>query len=338
VAQSQTVDSEPFLLSMSAGNQFLYVGFAGATNVTQLQLPGLSGPVTWPLYNPNSPFGYGPGPYFAGDLKAAAVNPHTTAATLFIQPTQLDYTVTEIGGVAIYDDATQRPNLAAGWGTTGGNAYTTLTWGASDSILYSGAGNGLDILGVTPSGVAFQTALSPFSDETAEIHFDSKTGFIYSDDGQVMNPSNNTFVGNLNASGLVVPDSTLNRIFVLGQTVAQSQSNSFTIESFDQTTLATVASITVDNVLGSPTALVRWGSSGLALITYNETPAGYGGPGYGGPGGMLYILQDATFVSNATPADRAAPAEIERVQQRWKRLSKPALAGLLRNHRSARVN
>ncbi len=340
VTQSQAVDSEPFLLSMSAGNQFLYVGFAGATNVTQLQLPGLNAPVTWPLFTSNSLL-YGVGPYFAGDLKAAPVNPHTTAVTMFIQPTQLDYTETAIGGVAIYDDAAQRPAIAPGWGVSGGNIFDTLTWGSSDSTLYAAAfgdSSQLDLLSVNSSGTSFQSDLTSTDGTSGDIHFDSATGFIYYDDGQVINPASNTIVGNLNASGLVVPDPTLNRIFILGQTVAQSQTNNYTIESFDQGTYAAISSITVDNILGLPTALVRWGASGLALVTVNETPGAYGGPGYGGPGGMLYILQDSTLVSNAKPADRNTAAEMEKVQLRWKRLSKPALAQMLRSHTSARFN
>jgi hypothetical protein len=337
VTQSQTVDAEPYILSMSAGNQFLYVGFAGATNVSQLQLPGLTAPVTWPLYDLEFPSNYGTGPYYAGALNAAPVNPHTVAVDLFIQPEQLPYTLSEAGGLAIYDDATQRPNLQ-------GIGLDTLTW-ASDSLLY-GAYNSNStevsypsVIGIDSSGAISQTALAPINGvEAGELQFDSKTGFLYGSNGMVLNPVTDSVVGNLNASGLVVLDSTLNRIFVLGQTTAQAQTNNFTIQSFDQTSFAAISSIAINNLLGSPVALVRWGTTGLALIAVNEAPGGYGAPGYGGPGGMLYILQDAALVSSATPANRAPDAEVERVQQRWKRLSRADLARILNKHMFANAN
>ena len=94
VSLSQTVNPNPFHLSVSAGGQYLYVGFAGAMTMMQLQLPGLDFPNSWPLISP----GLG-GDFFVGDLKAAPVNPHTTAVALYIAPQDLSYTQVAVGGV-----------------------------------------------------------------------------------------------------------------------------------------------------------------------------------------------------------------------------------------------
>jgi hypothetical protein len=51
---SQTVSPDPDLLSISANDQYLYAGFAAATEVTQLQLPELGSALTWPLTNSSS--------------------------------------------------------------------------------------------------------------------------------------------------------------------------------------------------------------------------------------------------------------------------------------------
>jgi len=102
VAQSQNVGSDPAFLSVSANGQYLYAAFATATEMTQLQLPGLNSPLTWALNNPLSSAVYWP-----GDMKAAPVSPHTTAVTL-LDP---GWQPAELGGVAIFDDSVLRPNL-----------------------------------------------------------------------------------------------------------------------------------------------------------------------------------------------------------------------------------
>ena len=115
------------------------------------------------------------------------------------------------------------------------------------------------------------------------------------------NPSTQTIVGSYNASGLVTPDSSLNRVFILGQTAAQANTNNYTIESFDETAFTPVSSITINNLVGFPIEMIRWGTSGLAILTDNLGPVIYFS-GYTGSQGMLYLIQDTNFVSSAQVA------------------------------------
>src|SRR5262249_36045949 len=151
---------------------------------------------------------------------------------------------------------------------------------------------------VDPSGATL-TATGTSAFNQGEIHSDFGTGLIYSDDGNVADPKTQAVVGTYNAGGLVAPDSSLNKVFVLGQTVAKAGTNNFTIVSFDEKAYTQVSSITIQNIVGDPIQLVRHGSSGLAILTINENT---------GSPGMLYLIQDATFVSKsqaiATPAFR----------------------------------
>jgi hypothetical protein len=144
---------------------------------------------------------------------------------------------------------------------------------------------------------------------------------IYSDDGNVANPVTGATAGSYGASGIVTPDSTLNRVFILGQTAAQAQSTSYTIESFNETGFTPVSSITVNNIAGTPIGLTRWGASGLAVATAGAN---------GGAIGMLYLLASPTFVSGAGTSSASPAAAEERVQRRWKPLSKRAIAKTLR--------
>ncbi len=324
IQQSQTVSPDPALLSVSAGGQYLYAGFLGATSITQLALPGLTSPLTWALNYPGIS-GVSSGPYFAGDLKSAPTSPHTTAVSLL----DVLFDPVQVLGVAIYDDAVQRPQIAPGLGVSTVYPppdYDTLAWGNADSIL-AGAENddeGLQPLytvGVSASGAAYLGSYPSFNGPDDNIHSDFGTGMIYSDDGNVANPTTGATVGSYGASGIVTPDSTLNRVFILGQTSAQQQSNNYTIESFNETGFTPVSSITVNNIAGTPIGLTRWGVSGLAVATASAN---------GGSGGMLYLLTNSTFVSGSSSSNALPAAAGELVQRRWKPLSKRAMAKMLR--------
>jgi len=315
IAKTQMVSPNPYLLSTSANGQYLYVGYASSTNMTQLSLPGLNSPNTWGLINSKGR------PVFALDLKAAPVSPHTTAVNLQSQ-------------VAIYDDATMRPVVA--WGYSPNLPfpppnYGFLAWGASDSILAAAESvyygwDPLYALSVDRSGVTY-SASSGFDNYGYEIHSDFGTGLIYSDDGTVANPETMANMGSFGASGLVAPDSSLNRVFILGQTSAQANSNSFTIESFDEKTYLPIASITINNLVGSPLAIARLGNSSLAILTSDIAGPG-DASGTGAPAGMLYLIKDATFVSGAAPSGSGLVKAQELVQRRWKKITK---SDILRN-------
>jgi hypothetical protein len=317
IVKTQQVESNPDLVSVGAQGQYLYVAYAGSTNMTQLPLLGLQSPVTWTLRNPVDS-----SVYWAGDMKAAPENPHTTAVTLF----NLESTPDETGGVVVYDDNVERPQFVQGFGASS-NIYDTIAWGSTDQILTAACSLGclsntpvspLYEFQVAPTGAALlATGTAEFNQ--GEIHSDFGTGLIYSDDGNVADPKTQANVGSYNASGLVAPDSSLNRVFILGQTQAQANTNtnSFTIQSFDQKTFSLVSTITLDNLAGSPVQLARWGNSGLAILTFGDGSTSLG---------VLYLVQDASFVSSAKKAIYSVPQistrQPELVQRRWKRISK----------------
>ncbi|MGB8539055.1 MAG: IPT/TIG domain-containing protein [Acidobacteriaceae bacterium] len=315
VVKTQQVESDPTFLSESAGGQYLYAAYNGATDLTQVTLPGLNITVTAPLRNPQGNV------WYPGDLKAAPQDPHTVAASL-IMP---GFSPEALGGVTIFDDGVPLPTSLAGW--TGGQTvpalYDTLAWSASDQLLTSapsswddGVAGPLYQLQVASAGVSYLgQGTATFDTGGGYIHSDFGTGLIYSDGGSVADPHSGAVVGSYAASGLAAPDSSLNRVFILGQTAAQANTNNYTIESFDQKAFTPVGSIPLNNVSGSPIALVRWGAAGLAVLT-----AG-GLPGILENGsGMLYVVQATAFVSSM-PSSSVRGAAVERVQQRWKRLT-----------------
>jgi hypothetical protein len=317
VTQTLNVDSDPDVLSVSAGGQYLYAGYADSTALSQIPLPALSAATTWPLAAPST------ARYFAGDLRAAPTSAETTAVTL-ISPGWSP----ETAGLAIYDNSTQLPDYATpGWVDNNSAVayYDTLAWGANNQTLVSRADWDIDPplplygLAVDASGVSF-AGIGPAVFNAGEMHSDFGTGLIYSDDGNVADPSSLQVVGSYGASGLVAPDSTLDRTFILGQTSGQQNSNSYTIDSFDEKAYTQVSSITLSDLEGQPFQMVRWGNSGLAVLT---------------TGGMLYLISDTGFVSNA-PATAASLAGMgELVKLRWKPRTTRDMILAAQQHRTA---
>ncbi|MFZ0630517.1 MAG: IPT/TIG domain-containing protein [Acidobacteriaceae bacterium] len=298
IAETQPVSPDPDILSDGAGGQFLYATFANTTTMTQFSLPTLTPQATWEVG-------------LADDMKAAPVNPDTTAVSI------------NGYGVLIYDDAVQRPVWAPGWlqGPLPAHDYDVLAWGSTDSVLASAATENVGLLplytlNVTPSGVSYSGQTASFSESGDELHSDFGTGLVYSDDGMVADPATGTIEGSYGASGLLAPDSSLDRVFILGQTAAQANSNSYTIQSFDQKAFSLISSITLNNLAGIPIQLVRWGNSGLAILTSGGVPNLAISSS-----GTLYLVQAAGFVSNAESTAGSEAAKPELVQRRWKPMS-----------------
>jgi hypothetical protein len=311
IVKAQNVASDPDLLSVSANSQYLYAVFAGSTNMTQFQLPGLGSPVTSALDTPA-----GTGILYAEDMKSAPENPHATAVTLIAPGTSPQC----VGGIVIYDDGVMRPTYAPpGWaaGTPAPQCFDTVAWGPTDQVLTSASAppdstGPLYGLQVSSSGVTYSSQGTTTFNEYGELHSDFGTGLIYSDDGNVADPNTQAIVGAYGASGLVYPDSSLNLVFILGQTAAQAQTNSYTIQSFDERAYTPVSGITLNSLLGIPIALSRWGTSGLAVLTMNTGS---------GPAGMLYLIQDSSFVTGAQAGAFRTSEPQELVQRRWKPIS-----------------
>ncbi len=275
IESSQFAGSEPDVLAISDDDQFLYAALDGSSSVSRFILPNLQPDIDYPLgADPNY------GPYFAVDLQVAPGLPHTTAVSrgnFVVSPVAL-------GGMAIYDDAVQRPTIAY----SPGPLYDSLQWG-SDSTIFAINSEistfDLYALTVNSNGVTLgKDYQNEFSSFGVRMHYDSGTGFVYTDDGYVINPTNGQRVGAFQAAGYMVPDSALNAAFFLGQTQYQFGTTDFAIESFDLTTFVLTGEIVIPNVHGNPLRFIRWGTSGLA---FNDDA------------GFVYIINSSFVGGNA---------------------------------------
>jgi hypothetical protein len=296
VTNSGFLGSEPARLSISNDSQYLYMALNGQNAMQQLTLPNFQVNAAWNLGGVGTFFG----PNYALDVQAAPQADATTAVTM----AAFDESPSPVE-VVIYDGPTARPNPLQAIQYP----YSALQWAGNDSTLYAldqqepqdflvlGANAGGPVLNTVYDGV-----VTPY---TTGLHYDGGTGLIYTDGGQVIQPSNGTIAGTYNASGIAVPDSTLDRVFILGQTSTQVGTSSYTVESFDQTKFTAIASITIDNVVGTPTAFVRWGSNGLAFTTRVGEPYDFLGTGPG----QLYVIS-GVFVKPTDSASQVRSVQV----------------------------
>ncbi len=278
--------ADPDILRISRDGTLGYIGFLTANLVTQFHVPALDSMLSWCLGIDSWD-----GPYTAEDLQPAPDAAQTTAIAL-----EVAGSIPSNRGLTIFDDAVARPRRAVDL-----QGYDLLQWGTTDSVLYATEDSFrlvLHTIGVDGTGATrlrTDVGLSTAYNVAIRIHFDRGTGYLYCDDGYAIDPATGQSVGRYDGWGLLVPDSSLNRVFILSQRSFGVGMSDYTILSFDQSHFTPVGSLTIRELVGNPVAFIRWGTSGLAIVTYNPDS----GP-ISGPAGMLYILDNPAFVS-ATP-------------------------------------
>jgi hypothetical protein len=256
IVGEQFAGSNPDVLGISDDNQFLYAGIHGSSSIQRFTLPSLAADINYSLGTASG------GPFFALDLQVAPGSPHTTAVTLAVSSS----TPSAQGGITIFDDGTARPTKTPGFGGTG-HLFDTLQWGSDVTALFAAnyEDDGFDFytLSVNSNGVTLvNDYLHTFASFNNRIHFDAGKKLIYSNDGNIVDPSTGLSVGTFAAGGPMVPDSTINAAFFI-----TGGGSTAVIQSFNLTTQALIGSITISNVTGNPQKLIRWGQNGLAFNT-----------------------------------------------------------------------
>jgi hypothetical protein len=272
------IGSEPDPLAASDDGQFLYIGLDGASAVRRYtiatQRPGLQ-------------FSLGSDPFFgayhAGDIKVLPKQPHSIAVSRNfsnVSPAN--------NGVAIYDDAVQRPNVVTR--QTGG-LLDSLAFSASASVLYAqdeedSAGT-LATLAVDANGVTYTGGVNDIWGEFGgPIVFDANTERIFDTNGEAADPQALALTGRFTqaysaynyygTSGGVIssiaPDTANGRVFFLIYDQFH-QDSTVTVAAFDPMTFMPIGTLIIPNVLtpsdftSSAGDLVLWGTDGLAFLT-----------------------------------------------------------------------
>jgi sugar lactone lactonase YvrE len=293
IEHTAAVFAEPYAFGVTDDGKYIYTGYETANTVTRLSLPNLDSPMSWKLpVDPNS------GPLWAFDIAPEPAQSRTVAVSL-AATNRLPATV---GGIEIYDDGVARPSGIADSSNFSTSEY--LQWDAGSNLYLLDSGTVYDLFtyGVSSSGLTYlqnQNIAGNFSPtQGGREHYDSATGYLYIDNGEVVNPATGLTVGAFGSSGFLVVDATLNRVFILGQVGAAG----WAINSYDKTTYGAISSIMLPQLVGKPIAFIRWGTNGLAFVTFNEGATRFGYATSGGPAAMLYVISDTSFVSEKRTA------------------------------------
>jgi uncharacterized repeat protein (TIGR01451 family) len=254
-----SVGSEPNKLALSSDGSVLWVGLDGGAAVRKVNLVTHTAGVKFSLgggtgfYNP---------PYTASALAVMPGHPSTLAVC------------DSAGHVAIYDDGIPRPAEV----TSPSGALNGMAFDPSGANLY-GASNGYVSFTVGSTGITGATLLNS-SVSSNDLRYDN--GRVYLTDGAVLDANTGAQLGafyvnsNQQASGPVVPDSTIGRAYLL---YSQGGASTREINAYDLKTFVLKGSDPVGEVNNgypsTPASLVRWGSDGLAYIdTDNFTQSG----------------------------------------------------------------
>jgi len=292
---SVSTGSEPGRLAVSADGTYIYAGLNSAASVQRYTLPALQSDINIPLGSDLS------GPYYAIDVQVEPGSPHSVAVSQGVQ----SGSPREVGGILIYDDAVARPQSVPGF-SPGKGPIDSLLWNPNGQALYgidTESGSGLYVMSVNPAGVQLQTQITTAgSDLGNHLHFDSTTGYIYTDSGNVIDPATNSVIGSFpinavqggfNGSPIMVPDGKLNIAYFLGRSINGGGTGNYFIEAFDLTNFTLLGSSSITNISGTPSRMIRWGNNGLAFLTGDTNGAGAAGDG-------VYLLSGG-FVTSPAP-------------------------------------
>ena len=270
--------SNPDRLAMSADGRYLYVGLDGAGTVQQLSLTSASSaPSAGTSISLGSDTQYGN--YYALDLQVSPSSNTTIAVARGVPPSSGSPSRAR-GGVAVYDGAAQRANVVGPSATPSADALLdTLQWSADGNTIYAAnnenASADLYQLPVTASGVTLPVGndhAGIFNIPNLFIHLDAASGWLYGDDGTVLDAATATVKGNTLANGIMTPDHATSTAFYVAHPSADPNLLEYFVLSYDLTSLAPGPSLDLFQVQGIPQHLIRWnnssdGSKGLAFTT-----------------------------------------------------------------------
>ena len=264
--------SEPDHLALSADGKYLYVGLDGKGTVERLVLGNQTAV-------PDISISLGAdsnlGAYYAMDVEVDPVQLDDDRSCARDSAESVSI-VQAVGGVAIYDNGTQRANVITPTTQAGDVLLDTIQWSTDGTQIFAANNENFDgdfyQLGVSGTGVSLVSDHAGFFPvPNLRIHLDSTTKLLYGDDGLVVNPSTAAQSGNFVSSGVMVTDATLGNAYFVGQSAADVQTVAYEVESFNLNNFNPVAQLHLYQVEGVPQHIVRWGSNGLAFATKKVT-------------------------------------------------------------------
>jgi len=251
-------------LAMADDGSYAYVSSRDQPTIYRVALPALTSDLQIPLGS--SSFGANS----VNQMQVAPGSPQTIAVSFGNAGSTANTT-----GVAIFDDAVQRPNILSPLNSNGSPAI--IGWGSTSATLYalrqalaiSGDLSEFDFLNVDASGISIATAIQNSTFNPGDqIYY--AAGRLYDDYGVVRDASSYATLGQfiipsaLGGAGIVLPDLANSRVFFLMNSGA---SNRLTLLCYDPVTYAFISLTDLGPDPGyDPPDMILWGTDGLAFV------------------------------------------------------------------------
>jgi uncharacterized repeat protein (TIGR01451 family) len=255
-ARTGAVQSQLFLgdlpgrLALSDDSHYLYVGLSSTGGVGRINLASQTVDLRFAL-GENDRFGL----YGAGDLKVVPGQPDSLAVSINHGQSS--------EGVKIYDHGVSRSNSVPGREFAG--PYW-IGFGSSNSVLYSTLPFNFRTIAVDAGGAHLLSdvgGLVPGYDD----FFEFEAGRMFFQTGRIIDPINQTIVGQLPVTGLVAPDSGTGRIYFVTTTGSAPFNYQLTLRAFDLNSSNELWSVPFPVASGSALQLLKCGTNGLAVLT-----------------------------------------------------------------------
>ena len=270
----------PDRLALSADGKYLYVALDGTNQIQQLVITGAS---SAPTLGASIPLGSGSsGAYYAMDMALAPNSNTILAVARGVDPAISNQGNLALGGVAIYDAATQQqlPNVVGPSAVSGSTALLdTLQWANATTIYAANnenAAGDLYVLNYAPgSGVTLAAGgdhWGVFTNPNLFLHMDAASGLLYGDDGLEVDPTVPQVKFNAQVNGILAVDHAGAKAYFVYQRSDATQQLDYKVEQFDLATLNPVPGALLDlyQVQGIPQHVIRF-TNGLAFTTKKFT-------------------------------------------------------------------
>jgi len=273
VTQYIAVGNDPRALGLSSDGQYLYVALNGDHTIQRINLSTLAVDQTFAL--PVDPsFGL----LTAGELKVVPGSLLLVVVSLFREASPSE------DGIALYDNGTP-VNWLPDNGVTASVAVDSFDFAGTPPLVYSlpsaiGTSGPFAVFTIGSSGIQVQsTGTSNAPPPIVGSALVSDGALLYTNSGQIWNPSPQTLVGTYNPALLdaagVVPDDSDGRTYFLDTEAMFSQYEATSVDAYDQNSLALIGTVPfLPPLVYGPDAiaLTRWGTNGFAFVVGDFVP------------------------------------------------------------------
>ncbi len=243
---------KPSRLVRSDNGQYLYVSLPDDALVRRFNLPTLTQNLEFALGGES--FYSTWYPYYVRDLAAVPGAPESLVAWRVFRPDPMS---DESGrGIALYQNGIMASNVTAAGGSW------KVVFDSDAGTLFGYSSGDLRRCSLSSNGVSFVEQYPTF--QLAGSNIDYAAGQLFTSAGKLIQCQPFrvawAFAG-VESAALVEADAASSRVFFLVQT------DGWQLKAYDVPSRRLLGSVSVPNVMGTPTSLVRWGTNGLAFRT-----------------------------------------------------------------------